>query len=291
MDRNPVERIGTLYIVATPIGNLEDMSYRAVRTLREVDVIAAEDTRHTRILLAHYEIGTPMCAHHAHNEQEHTPQLIARMCAGQDVALVSDAGTPLVSDPGSGLIAEAIRYGIAVVPIPGPVAAVAAWIASGIHSQACTMHGFLPRTQKKARAYVRQYAHDRASAVFYEAPHRLVQTIALLISEWGGGRRAVVAREMTKRHEQFIRGTLDSCMEWAQCAPVRGECALVVEGMCEDDCDAWWEALSINEHVAVYERAGHTHKEAMRLVAVDRKQRRRDVYAHMHAPSAHPPQG
>jgi 16S rRNA (cytidine1402-2'-O)-methyltransferase len=284
MDIEQSGRIGTLYIVATPIGNLEDMSYRAVRTLREVDVVAAEDTRHTRILLAHYNIGTPMCAHHAHNEQEHTPHLIARMCAGQNVALVSDAGTPLVSDPGAGLIAEAIRHGISIVPIPGPVAAVTAWVASGIHAQAWTMHGFLPRTQKKAREYVQQYVHDRASAVFYEAPHRLAQTIALLVAEWGGGRRAVIAREMTKRHEQFVRGTLESCLEWAGRAPVRGECVLIVEGISADSRDAWWEALSINAHVAMYERSGHTHKEAMRLVAVDRKLQRRDVYAHMHAP-------
>lgn len=275
---------GTLYLVATPIGHLDDMTIRAVQTLQAVDAIAAEDTRHTQKLLQHYQVKKPLIAHHKHNEQASTAVVLEQLLAGRHIALVSDAGMPLVSDPGSVLVREALRRDIAVVPIPGVCAAVTAWVASGIEAHAWTFHGFLPREQAKAETYLRQHQHDSVGAIFYEAPHRLERTLERIASVWGD-RQAVLARELTKRYEQFVRGTIYECVAWCQQQLPRGEFCIVVAGFTAQNDREEWGMLDVVAHVAQYEARGFSHKEALRRVAEDRGCSRRDVYQMIHAPT------
>ncbi|HZM85169.1 MAG TPA: 16S rRNA (cytidine(1402)-2'-O)-methyltransferase [Blastocatellia bacterium] len=198
---------GTLYIVATPIGNLEDISLRALRVLKEADLIACEDTRHTRKLLAHYQISKPTVSYHQHNERERSAELIKKLDAGVSIALVSDAGTPLVSDPGFRIVREAIDRGIRVVPIPGPSAMITAVSASGLPAGEIAFFGFLPARRAARRARFEEIAGIESTLVFYEAPHRIKQTIADA-AEVFGDRECVIARELTKLHEEFVRGSL-----------------------------------------------------------------------------------
>ncbi len=198
---------GTLYIVATPIGNLEDISLRALRVLKEADLIACEDTRHTRKLLAHYQISKPTVSYHQHNERERSAELIKKLDAGASIALVSDAGTPLVSDPGFRIVREAIDRGIRVVPIPGPSAMITAVSASGLPAGEIAFFGFLPARRAARRARFEEIAGIESTLVFYEAPHRIKQTIADA-AEVFGDRECVIARELTKLHEEFVRGSL-----------------------------------------------------------------------------------
>ncbi len=223
-------RPGTLYLVATPIGNLEDISLRALRILNEVALIAAEDTRHTRKLLAHHKIPSRLASLHEHNEQAQTPSLLARLQAGESIAVVSDAGTPGLSDPGTALVNAAAEAGIPVVPIPGPNAFIAALVASGLPPTPVTFLGFLPSGQgdrKRILESVRSLPH---TLVFYEAPHRIRETLQALCAFWGEGRRAAVAREMTKIHEEVFRGTLGQALARFSAQPPRGEFTVVVEG-------------------------------------------------------------
>jgi 16S rRNA (cytidine1402-2'-O)-methyltransferase len=198
---------GTLYLIATPIGNLEDITLRALRTLGEVDLIACEDTRHTRKLLAHFNISKPTVSYHTHNERERTAELVSRLEAGANVALVSDAGTPLVSDPGFNLVHEAIARDLRVVPIPGPSALIAALVASGLPANEFTFVGFLPAKHAARLARLRELAPLNATLIFYEAPHRIRATLADARATLGN-RSCVIARELTKLHEAFIRGAL-----------------------------------------------------------------------------------
>lgn len=224
---------GTLYVTATPIGNLEDLSPRAERVLREVAVIAAEDTRVTRRLLSRYDIHTPLTSYHAHTGSGKTAALVERLLAGEDVALVSDAGTPGVSDPGSDLVSAAIRAGVPVAPIPGPSAVVVALSASGLDSTRFLFQGFLPRgrgSQKKVLAPLRALPH---TLVFYESPGRIGETLGVL-REVLGERPAVVAREVTKKFEEFVRGPLSELEARFREGPPRGECVLLVAGAGED---------------------------------------------------------
>jgi 16S rRNA (cytidine1402-2'-O)-methyltransferase len=197
----------TLHIVATPIGNLEDITLRALRVLKEADLIACEDTRHTRKLLAHYQISRPTVSYHEHNERERSAQLIQKLEAGLNIALVSDAGTPLVSDPGFRLVREAIDRGIPVVPIPGPSALIAAVSGSGLTTTEFAFYGFLPARRAARRARLKELAEIRTTLVFYEAPHRIRETIADASAVFGN-RECVIARELTKMHEEFVRGSL-----------------------------------------------------------------------------------
>ena len=216
---------GTLYIVATPIGNLEDITLRALRVLKEADLIACEDTRHTRKLLAHYQISNPTVSYHEHNERERGSELIKKLEGGQNIALVSDAGTPLISDPGFWVVREAIDRGITVVPIPGPSAVITALTAAGLPADEFTFVGFLPARRAARRARLKELASIKSTLVVYEAPHRIKETIEDL-REAFGDRKCVVARELTKLHESFLRGSLSE-IELPEGA-ARGEIVLLI---------------------------------------------------------------
>lgn len=220
---------GTLYVVSTPIGNLEDITLRAVRVLKEVGIIAAEDTRHTKHLCTHCGITTPLTSYHDFNKEEKTAVLLERLRAGADVALVSDAGTPVISDPGYFLITRSIEAGIRVVPIPGPSAVLAALAASGLPTDAFRFEGFLPRKEGPRSIRLARCREDFASLIFFESPHRIGKLLASLHTILGN-RRAVLGRELTKRFEEFHRGTLDELLEQVQAHPPKGEITIVVEG-------------------------------------------------------------
>jgi 16S rRNA (cytidine1402-2'-O)-methyltransferase len=221
---------GTLFIVSTPIGNMGDFSFRAVDVLKSVALVLAEDTRHTRHLLDRYEISTPATAYHEHNEAKTTPRLVARLLEGASLALVSDAGTPLVSDPGARLVRAAIDAGVPIVPIPGPSAALAALVASGLDADRFLFLGFLPRSGRDRRAAFDEIVASSHTVVVYESPNRLADTLAELERLGGGLRPAVVAREMTKQFENIQRGTVADLLAYYRERPVRGEVVLVIGG-------------------------------------------------------------
>jgi 16S rRNA (cytidine1402-2'-O)-methyltransferase len=273
---------GSLYLVATPIGNLEDMTYRAVRTLQECDIIAAEDTRQTRKLLSHFEITPSMLfSYHEHNKVASGPELIRYIIEGKNLALVSDAGLPAISDPGADLVELAISHGIPVIPIPGANAALSALIASGLPTTSFTFAGFLPREGKNIRAVLSILRSTQGTLLFYESPHRVIKTLVHL-QEAFGNRQIVLARELTKRYEEFLRGTIEECSVWLAEHPPLGEYVIVVEGESKEEAkiaeSAWWRELSIEEHVAHYETAGLARKEAMKKTASDRGLAKRDIY-------------
>ncbi|HWQ60838.1 MAG TPA: 16S rRNA (cytidine(1402)-2'-O)-methyltransferase, partial [Negativicutes bacterium] len=223
---------GTLYLCATPIGNLEDMSFRGVRVLKEAAVIAAEDTRHTRKLLSHFDIHTPLTSYHEHNKAARGPELVARLLAGEDVAVVSDAGLPGVSDPGSDLVRLALAAGVPVTPVPGPNAALTALVASGLDTGLFLFAGFLPRAAKKRRELLAALAGLPYTLIFYESPHRLKATLAELAAAFGD-RQAAIGRELTKKFEEFVRGSLAELGERFAVQAPRGEFTLVVSGATE----------------------------------------------------------
>lgn len=278
---------GALYLVATPIGNLEDMTLRAIRILREASVIAAEDTRQTRKLLTHYEIGGKLVSYHEHNKHNSGPELVRLMKEGQTVALVSDAGLPAVSDPGADLVKLALEAEIRVIPIPGANAALSALICSGLSTAAFHFTGFLPRERKALREALQALSRERATLLFYESPYRVNKTLEAMLAAWGN-RQVVLARELTKRYEEFFRGSLQEALEHLEGNPAQGEYCIVVEGAAAVDPMAageepgegppWWQALSVQEHVQRYEASGSQRKEAMKLAAKDRGLSRRDVY-------------
>jgi len=219
---------GTLYVVATPIGNLEDITYRAVRILKQVDLVAAEDTRHSRKLFAHFGIHKPLVSYHDHNEQQRQEELLLRLQAGENIALISDAGTPCIADPGYRLIASCHAAGITVVPIPGPSAIITALSAAGVSTERFAFEGYLPQ-RTKARGYLlRQLNGEQRTLVFYEAPHRLAATLADLVDIMGAERPLVVARELTKLYEEFFRGTAAEALTRFTQEPARGELVLII---------------------------------------------------------------
>lgn len=220
---------GLLYIVSTPIGNLEDISFRALRVLKEAAIIAAEDTRHTKHLLSHYGIPTPMTSYHDFNKEEKAPVLVERLREGQSVALVSDAGTPAISDPGYFLITQALGAGIRVVPVPGPSALLAALAASGLPSDAFVYEGFLPRKPGPRRRLLETVRDETRTVVFFESPHRLRRSLEA-IREVLGDRRLVLGREMTKAHEEFLRGTAEDLLRALEARTLKGEITLILEG-------------------------------------------------------------
>lgn len=232
---------GILYIVATPIGNLEDITLRAIRTLREADVIAAEDTRHTQVLLKHFAINTPLTSFHEHNERAKTAQLVTRLERGESIALVSDAGTPAISDPGYRLVVAAIGAGIRVIPIAGPSALIAALSAAGLPTDGFDFRGFLPARKQERRSTLQELRDGRYTMVFYETPHRLQESLDD-VREILGDRRMVLAREVTKLHEEFLRGRISEVIGEVSRREIRGEMTLVIEG-CSDSNAASEEAL------------------------------------------------
>ena len=274
-----MEQTGRLYLCATPIGNLADITYRAVEMLRTADVIAAEDTRHTRGLLAHYDIHTPMTSYHEHNKEEKGAELIARMRAGETVICVSDAGLPGIADPGGDLARRAIAEGIPVTPLPGANAALSALICAGLPLEGFTFVGFLPRKEKKRREVLARIAAYPETLIFYEAPHRLRETLAALTAKLGAERQACAARELTKKFEELRRMTLGDLLAHYRDSEPRGEFVLVVAGADEpavaaDDV----EEMSLTERYAAHIAKGLDKKEAMRRTAQELGIARRDVY-------------
>lgn len=277
---------GKLFIVGTPIGNLEDMTFRAVRILQEADYIAAEDTRNTIKLCNYFDIHTQMISYHEHNTRVAGEKIIELLQQGKDIAIVSDAGMPCISDPGADLVEWAIEQGIAVVSVPGPNAAVTALVASGIMPQPFLFFGFLSRQKKELKAQLGKLQRYEETLLFYEAPHRLKQTLRGLEEQFGGERKIVMARELTKRFEELLRGTVAEAIEWAESHDVRGEFCLVVEGNQDVQNEvevAWWTDLSIKEHVGrLIEEKNLRSKDAIKEVAETREVSKRDVYQAYH---------
>ena len=274
------DHIATLFLVSTPIGNLSDMTPRAVETLRAASVIASEDTRRTMKLCTHFEIATPLVSYHEHNKHQKTQTILNRLSRGEMIALVSDAGMPLISDPGDKLVAAVLAAGYAVVPIPGANAALTALIASGLSPQPYLFYGFLKRQQSKRRAQLLTLANAPATLIFYESPHRLKGTLKLMLDIFGN-RRVVVARELTKMFEEFLRGTICELLEHLQ--DVKGEVVLLVEGNYSAlEVDIWWEDMSIHEHVDHYISLGMKTNAAIKQVATDLELVRQDVYKKYH---------
>ncbi|MBI2681473.1 MAG: 16S rRNA (cytidine(1402)-2'-O)-methyltransferase [Candidatus Solibacter usitatus] len=268
---------GTLYLVATPIGNLEDITFRAVRILREAGLIACEDTRHTRRLLDHYGIAKPAVSYHEHNERERAAELTAKLLAGISVALVSDAGMPLVSDPGFRLVTSAIENGIPVIPIPGPSALVTALAASGMPTDAFYFGGFLPPKSGQRIRALTALAGVEATLVFYEAPHRILEALAD-VEQTLGARPVVVARELTKIHEEFLRGTAAEVRaSLAARDAIKGEITLLIGRPAEPEPDS----TPLDEAVAACMREGLSRMDAMKAVARRRGLSKRDVYRDM----------
>lgn len=268
---------GRLRLVATPIGNLEDITVRALRILRESDIVAAEDTRVTGKLLKHFDINTRLISHHAHSGQEDVIQLITLLTQGNDVALVSDAGTPCISDPGQQLVRAAIDCGITVEPIPGACAAIAAISASGLPTGQFTFEGFLPRTNDR-KERLAALATERRTMVIYESPHRLADTLSDLADAFGASRQATVAREVTKLHESFMRGTLNELAEHYVAEPPRGECVIIVEGGSGEPPERPTEE-SVESLLRNAMQTGKSTKEAAREVANKTGLGRRELYA------------
>lgn len=282
-----VQSTGTLYLVPTPIGNLEDMTFRAIRTLNEVDLIASEDTRNTQKLLNHFEIKTSQISFHEHNSQERIGQLIERLENGSDIAQVSDAGMPSISDPGHDLVVACIESGITVVPLPGANAALTALIASGLSPQPFYFYGFLPRKKKDQIKALEELNQRPETFILYESPHRLKEVLKNMGTVLGDTRKIVLCRELTKRYEEFIRGTLSEVLEWAQTSEIRGEFCLIVEGNSEGSLfpeeDTSWNTLTIQEHVQLMmEEHNLRSKEAIKEVAKVRELKKQEVYAAYH---------
>lgn len=272
---------GTLYLVATPIGNLEDMTMRAIRILKEVNLIAAEDTRQSRKLLTHFDIHTRLVSYHEHNKNASGPELIRLLAEGQSIALVSDAGLPAISDPGADLVAEATEQGITVVPVPGANAALSALIMSGLPTDRFLFTGFPPREKKSLGKWLKELSGQAATLIMYESPHRLTKTLDAML-EHLGDRRAAVIRELTKRHEEAVRGTLSECLNWFNQNDPLGEFCIVVEGAGAEAVQSaqegiWWSELDVASHVAHYETT-MDRKEAIKKTAIDRGVPKRDIY-------------
>jgi 16S rRNA (cytidine1402-2'-O)-methyltransferase len=265
---------GILYIVATPIGNLEDMTLRAIRTLKEADVIAAEDTRHTQVLLKHFAIKTPLTSYHEHNEQAKTGQLVTRLERGESIALVSDAGTPAISDPGYRLVVASIGAGIGVVPIPGPSALIAALSAAGLPTDGFDFRGFLPARKQERRSKLQELRDGRCTMVFYETPHRLKESLDD-VREILGDRRMVLAREVTKLHEEFLRGRISEVIGEVSQREIRGEMTLVIEG-CSGSNTASEEAL--REEIDKLKGEGMRVKEIAEIVGEKYGYSKKEIY-------------
>lgn len=274
-----MEQTGRLYLCGTPIGNLGDITYRAVETLRAADCIAAEDTRHTRALLAHYDIHTPMTSYHEHNKDAKGPELIARLLAGETIVCVSDAGLPGIADPGGDLAQRAIAEGIPVTPLPGANAALSGLICAGLPLEGFAFVGFLPRKDKKRRELLARMALYPETLIFYEAPHRLRETLAVLAEALGAERRACAARELTKKFEEFRRMTLGELLAHYRESEPRGEFVLIVAGADESAAAAADAAAeTLMERYEAHIAAGLDKKEAMRRTAQELGISRRDVY-------------
>ena len=272
---------GKLYLCATPIGNLEDITLRVIRTLKEVDLIAAEDTRNSIKLLNHFDIKTPMTSYHEYNKVEKAYTLIDKMRSGVNVALITDAGTPGISDPGEVLVAMCYEAGIEVTSLPGPAACITALTLSGLSTRRFAFEAFLPPDKKERKAILDELKSETRTIILYEAPHHLVGTLEELY-ETLGNRRMTLCRELTKKHETAFGSTIKDLLDFYQDQKPLGECVLVIEGKSREEIreeeKAAWEEMSISQHMEVYEKQGIARKEAMKLVAKDRGVTKRDIY-------------
>ena len=272
---------GTLYLCATPIGNLEDITFRVLRTLKEVDLIAAEDTRNSIKLLNHFEIKTPMTSYHEYNKIEKAYQLVDKLREGKNIALITDAGTPGISDPGEDLVRICYEEGIEVTSLPGAAACITALTMSGLPTRRFAFEAFLPREKKERALVINQLKNETRTIIVYEAPHHLVKTLEELY-EALGDRTITICRELTKRYEEKLKMTLSEALRYYEDNEPRGEYVLVIDGksfdkIAEEEKKSW-ENMSLEEHMAVYENQGIDRKEAMKLVAKDRGVSKRDVY-------------
>ncbi|MGC1784569.1 MAG: 16S rRNA (cytidine(1402)-2'-O)-methyltransferase [Acidobacteriaceae bacterium] len=268
-----------LYVVATPIGNLEDITLRALRVLRGVDRIACEDTRQTRKLLSHFRIATPTMSCHAHNERERAEELIAELLAGARIALVSDAGMPGISDPGAHLVTQAVAAGIAVVPIPGASAVISALAASGLDTTSFLFVGFPPARSGERRSFFEGVRDEQATLVFYEAPHRILESLRDAASVFGAGRKAVLAREITKLHEEFLRGALGGLEKSLAARDVlRGEMTLLIAGATSAEANIPARDAGLREQMASYIAQGLDEQGALKRIARDRGVSKSAVY-------------
>ncbi|HIX58829.1 MAG TPA: 16S rRNA (cytidine(1402)-2'-O)-methyltransferase [Candidatus Blautia gallistercoris] len=272
---------GKLYLCATPIGNLEDITYRVLRTLKEVDLIAAEDTRNSIKLLNHFDIHTPMTSYHEYNKIEKGKILVNKMLEGTEVALITDAGTPGISDPGEELVSMCCEAGIEVTSLPGPAACITALTLSGLSTRRFAFEAFLPADKRERGKVLEELQNETRTILLYEAPHRLRKTLEELL-ETLGNRRAVLCRELTKKHETAFRADLEELVEYYRENEPKGECVLVIEGKSRTDIEKEkqqeWMELSLEEHMAHYESQGISRKEAMKLVAKDRGVGKREIY-------------
>ena len=272
---------GTLYLCATPIGNLEDITLRVLRILKEADLIAAEDTRNSIKLLNHFDIHTPMTSYHEFNKIEKGQSLVESLLEGKNIALITDAGTPGISDPGEELVKMALAAGITVTSVPGPAACITALTMSGLSTRRFAFEAFLPMDKKERQTILEELRQETRTIVLYEAPHRLVRTLKELL-EVLGDRRMTLLRELTKKHETLFPTTIASLIAYYEEKDPLGECVLVIEGKSREDIkkeqQASWEEISLEEHMKIYEDKGISRKEAMKLVAKDRGITKREVY-------------
>lgn len=276
---------GTLYLCATPIGNLQDMTERVLETLRTVDLIAAEDTRNSIKLLNHFEVHTPMTSYHEYNKVEKARQLIEKLQSGQNIALITDAGTPAISDPGEVLVRMCQEENLPVTSLPGAAACITALTLSGLSTRRFCFEGFLPMDKKEKKQILEELSAESRTIILYEAPHHLVRTLGELYDSLGE-RKITICRELTKKFETVMPTTLERALEYYKGQEPRGEYVLVVEGKSREDKRreeiAAWESMSIEEHMAFYEEHGVDSKAAMKQVAKDRGIGKREVYAHLH---------
>lgn len=276
---------GQLYLCATPIGNLEDMTFRVIRILGEVDLIAAEDTRNSIKLLNHFEIKTPMTSYHEYNKIEKGRYLVEQMLSGKKIALVTDAGTPGISDPGEELVAMCYEAGIPVTSLPGAAACITALTLSGLSTRRFAFEAFLPTDKKEKAAVLEELKHETRTMILYEAPHRLVRTLEELMTALGEERKVTICRELTKKHETAFQTILREALDYYRHNDPKGECVIVLEGKSraqirQEEVNAW-EQLSIEEHMEHYEAQGVSHKEAMKQVAKDRGVSKREIYQYL----------
>ncbi len=273
---------GTLYLCATPIGNLEDMTFRVIRILKEVDLIAAEDTRNSIKLLNHFDIKTPMTSYHEYNKMEKGHKLIEKLREGTNIALITDAGTPGISDPGEELVKMCYEAGIEVTSLPGPAACITALTLSGLSTRRFAFEAFLPVDKKERQAILGELKEETRTMILYEAPHRLVRTLRELQEVFGGDRKLTVCRELTKKHETAFQTSFEEAVGYYESTEPKGECVLVVEGKSREqirqEAVDRWEEMSLSEHMDYYTGQGIDKKEAMKRVAKDRGMAKRDVY-------------
>ena len=275
---------GMLYLCATPIGNLEDITFRVLRTLKEVDLIAAEDTRNSQKLLNHFDIHTPMTSYHEYNKYDKAEYLVGLILDGKNIACITDAGTPGISDPGEVLVQKCYEAGIKVTSLPGPVACITALTMSGLSTRRFAFEAFLPTDKKEREEVLKEMAAETRTIVMYEAPHRLVKTLKLL-SERLGDRKVTVCRELTKRHETAFQSTLEESVAYYEANAPKGECVIVIAGRSREEIrqeeKERWEDMSIEDHMEYYISQGLDRKEAMKKVAKDRGVQKREIYNYL----------